>query len=220
MTDKNPKGGSGKPNLPWEGCDVPDRPETDSTEWHHAELNRILDITAKDGYEGLDDADIEFVVVHAHTGYVSLEEARHFLPEICRRLAAGESPFESDLALWLLFLKMQDEGILVSSEKRMIEDAFMNYAGSLDIPITSGAAAIINFAVAWQWDAQKIFGIWKDVPMFRDTVRDFRESGLKADEYFVNLSDGPRKLLPSTNPENYRILLEYVSLLSTEDSGG
>ncbi len=212
--------GSGKTDLPWERRDVPDEPETNSMEWHYAELNRILDVIAEGGYEALEDQDIEFVVVHTHTGYVSLEEVRHLLPEVCRRLAAGESPLESDLTLWLLFLKLQDEGILDSSERSMVEDAFMKYADGEPCDTPFDAPAIINFAVVWQWDAERALSVWESTLMFRRAVRDFVASGATADEYFINLTDGLRKFIPSSNPQNYEILLKYVDRLSEGDSGG
>jgi hypothetical protein len=210
----------GKPHLPWERRDVPDQPETNSIEWHYAELNRILDVIAERGCEALDDEDIEFVVVHTHTGHVSLEEAEHLLPEICRRLAAGESPLENDPVLWLLFLKLQDEGILDGSRKSMVEDAFLKYASGEPCDTPYDAPAIINFAVVWQWDAERAFSTWESTLMFRRAVRDFIASGTTADKYFINLTDGPRKFLPSRNPENYGILLKYVGRLSEGDSGG
>jgi hypothetical protein len=215
MDEESQTSDKGDIKLPWQRYEVSGEPAPNSIEWHHAELNRILDVIDKDGYEALDDEDIAFVMIHTHTGYVSLSEFRYFLPATCRKLTTGESPFDSDMAVWLLFLKLQEEGILSSSEKSMIEDAFLRYASAPCYSIPFEVMAIINFAVVWHWDADRVFKIWKGTLMFQRAVRDFKVSGLTADEYFINMGDGPKKFLPSSNPENYKVLMKYVTLCSS-----
>lgn len=214
MTKKSPSENKHGNSLPWQRYEVSGEPETNSIEGHYVELNRILDVIIEDGYEALDDWDIDFVVIHTHTGYVSLDAARRFLPEACRRLATGDSPFDSDMAAWLLFLKFQEEGVLDTSEKRMIEDTFLKYASDPSYLIPFEVTAIINFAVVWQWDAERVLRIWESTLMFRRAVRDFKASGETANEYFFNMGDGPRKFLPSSNPENCEVLIKYIRLVS------
>lgn len=214
MSKRGQSGSKGGFELPWQRYEVSSEPETNSIEWHYAELNRILDIIVEGGYEALDDWDLYFVVIHTHTGYVSLDEVRYFLPETCRRFSTGDSPFDSNMAVWLLFLKLQEKGILDSSEKRMIEDTFLKYTSDPSYLTPFEVTAIINFAVVWQWDVKRIFTVWQNTLMFRRAVRDFKTSGGTADEYFFNMGDGPRKFLPSSNPENREVLIKYIRLVS------